>query len=65
LHHQCGRTLLGRAWRLFAAAGERRAALKFVVHFIGDLHLPLHAATRVNPDTASDDRGGTEIKVAS
>jgi hypothetical protein len=23
-------------------AGERRAALKFVVHFIGDLHQPLH-----------------------
>jgi S1/P1 Nuclease len=43
-------------------AGERRSALKFVVHFIGDLHQPLHAATRVNTDTAADDRGG-EIKV--
>jgi hypothetical protein len=45
------------------AAGERRVALKFVVHFIGDLHQPLHAATRVNPDTAADDRGGNQIKV--
>jgi hypothetical protein len=44
-------------------AGERRTALKFVVHFIGDLHQPLHAATRVNPDTATDDQGGNDIKV--
>jgi S1/P1 Nuclease len=44
-------------------AGERRPALKFVAHFIGDLHQPLHAATRVNPDTAADDRSGNEIKV--
>jgi S1/P1 Nuclease len=44
-------------------ASERRSALKFVVHFIGDLHQPLHAATRVNTDTAADDRGGNEIKV--
>ena len=36
---------------------ERRAeALKFVVHFIGDLHMPLHAGDR-------GDRGGNDVVV--
>jgi hypothetical protein len=42
---------------------DRVAALKFLVHFIGDVHQPLHATTRINPDTGTDDRGGNEIEV--
>ncbi|HET9930468.1 MAG TPA: S1/P1 nuclease, partial [Polyangiaceae bacterium] len=33
--------------------GERSEALKFLVHFVGDLHQPLHCAD-------DDDRGGNE-----
>jgi hypothetical protein len=35
---------------------ERVEALKFVVHFVGDVHQPLHANNR-------DDRGGNEFQV--
>ena len=35
---------------------ERLEALKFVVHFVGDLHQPLHASD-------NDDRGGNEVRV--
>ena len=35
---------------------ERRQALKFVVHFVGDLHQPLHAGR-------SHDRGGNDYQV--
>ena len=35
---------------------NRLEALKFIVHFVGDLHQPLHASD-------NDDRGGNEIKV--
>ena len=35
---------------------QRLEALKFVVHFIADVHQPLHASN-------NDDRGGNEIKV--
>ena len=35
---------------------ERRDALKFLVHFIGDVHQPLHASPL-------DDRGGNEFQV--
>jgi hypothetical protein len=35
---------------------ERQEALKFVVHFVGDVHQPLHACD-------DKDRGGNEVKV--
>lgn len=35
---------------------ERRQALKFVVHFIGDVHQPLHAGNR-------PDKGGNDVQV--
>jgi hypothetical protein len=35
---------------------ERLEALKFVVHFVGDVHQPLHASD-------NGDRGGNEIRV--
>jgi hypothetical protein len=36
---------------------ERADALRFIIHFIGDLHQPLHATT-------NDDRGGNCVPVA-
>jgi hypothetical protein len=39
-----------------AAIGRRQIALKFLVHFVGDLHQPLHAG-RV------DDQGGNRVAV--
>jgi nuclease S1 len=37
-------------------ARDRLEALKFVVHFVADVHQPLHAAN-------DDDRGGNDVKV--
>ena len=39
-----------------ATRDEKRAALKFVVHFVGDVHQPLHVSR-------AKDRGGNDIKV--
>ena len=39
-----------------AADASRAAALKYVVHFVGDLHQPLHASPR-------DDKGGNDYQV--
>lgn len=36
---------------------ERRDALKFVVHFVGDVHNPFHASSR-------DDKGGNDYQVS-
>ncbi|SRR6266568_1651569 len=44
-------------------SADRVAALKFLVHFIGDLHQPLHATSRIDPETGKDDRGGNEVDV--
>jgi hypothetical protein len=40
------------------APGERLLALQFLLHFVGDLHQPLHAADE-------HDRGGNEVLVTS
>ncbi len=37
-------------------AGERKEALMFLVHFVGDIHQPLHCAD-------NNDRGGNETRV--
>jgi hypothetical protein len=45
------------------SAGERLEALKFVVHFIGDIHQPLHSSDRWDPYTGKDDQGGNLVPV--
>lgn len=40
-----------------AAAADKRLALRFIVHIIGDLHQPLHAGR-------PGDRGGNDVKVS-
>jgi hypothetical protein len=39
-----------------ATKEQRAEALKFIIHFVGDLHQPLHAGDR-------GDRGGTDLEV--
>lgn len=39
-----------------ASLDDRRMALRFVVHIVGDLHQPLHVG-------GGDDRGGNDVKV--
>lgn len=36
--------------------GDKRLALRVIVHIIGDLHQPLHAG-------GGNDRGGNDVKV--
>lgn len=41
----------------------RAQALRFVIHFVGDAHQPLHCATRVSAGSAEGDRGGNEVTI--
>jgi S1/P1 Nuclease len=45
-----------RAGRTGYYAEERLGALKFILHFVGDLHQPLHSSD-------NHDQGGNEVKV--
>ncbi|HEY4529879.1 MAG TPA: S1/P1 nuclease [Luteimonas sp.] len=58
--NNCIVTQTNRVYRILADASkdkaERAMALKFVVHFVGDIHQPLHASPR-------DDKGGNEYQV--
>ena len=44
-------------------AADRLQALKFVVHFVGDIHQPLHATDRWDAYTGKDDQGGNLVPV--
>jgi hypothetical protein len=44
-------------------APERLQALKFIVHFVGDIHQPLHASDRWDAYTGKDDQGGNLVPV--
>ncbi|MEO6785305.1 MAG: S1/P1 nuclease [Chthoniobacteraceae bacterium] len=38
-------------------------ALRFIIHFVGDIHQPLHCATRVDKLHPTGDRGGNELTI--
>ena len=40
----------------------RAQALRFVIHFVGDIHQPLHCATRVRKAQRQGDQGGNLVK---
>jgi hypothetical protein len=42
---------------------QRAQALRFIIHFVGDIHQPLHCATRVSHDNEEGDRGGNLVSV--
>lgn len=42
---------------------ERAQALRFLIHFVGDVHQPLHCATKVSRENPEGDRGGNLVSV--
>jgi hypothetical protein len=40
----------------------RAQALRFIIHFVGDIHQPLHCATRVRKNQKDGDQGGNFVK---
>lgn len=39
----------------------RSYAVRLLIHYIGDVHQPLHSTNRVNADFPTGDRGGNEF----
>jgi hypothetical protein len=42
---------------------ERAQALRLIIHFVGDIHQPLHCATKVDSAHPEGDRGGNLLKI--
>lgn len=42
---------------------DRAEALRYLIHFVGDLHQPLHATSRESDDYPEGDRGGNDFKI--
>ena len=41
----------------------RAQALRFIIHFVGDIHQPLHCSTRVSAAMPDGDRGGNLVRL--
>lgn len=41
----------------------RAQALRFIIHFVGDIHQPLHCASRVSAALPTGDRGGNSVNL--
>jgi len=51
---------------LYQGLGEAdglSTALRLLIHYVGDVHQPLHASTRVNKQYPKGDRGGNDFKI--
>jgi len=42
---------------------ERADALRFLIHFVGDAHQPLHTGARETVDSPDGDKGGNDVKI--
>ena len=42
---------------------ERAEALRYLLHFVGDVHQPLHAVARDSDEHPEGDRGGNDFKI--
>jgi hypothetical protein len=46
-----------------ASDADKAMALRFIIHFVGDIHQPLHCTTRVTSGLPEGDRGGNDFIV--
>jgi hypothetical protein len=44
---------------------ERSEALRFLIHFVGDIHQPLHATSRETDDRPKGDQGGNAFRIVA
>lgn len=58
---QCIRTLRSAK----APDAEKARSLRFLLHFVGDAHQPLHCTTRVTAAHPTGDRGGNDFLVSA
>jgi hypothetical protein len=67
-HGDCVIAEIARAEQVLGDTSQSKAdraeALKFLVHFVGDMHQPLHCIERKDPATGNGDAGGNAVHVA-
>lgn len=44
---------------------ERSEALRFIIHFVGDIHQPLHATARDSDEHPDGDKGGNSFRITA
>jgi len=58
-------TIMSHVWNQGTEADGLSTAMRLMIHYIGDVHQPLHATARVDDEFPTGDRGGNSFSLAS
>jgi len=59
------KTLMDHVYHDGTEADALSTAMRFLIHYTGDVHQPLHATARVNSEFPAGDRGGNSFHLTS
>ena len=55
------KTIMSHTYKVHDDATVRSWGMRFLIHYTGDVHQPLHATSRVNHEYTKGDRGGNDF----
>ena len=56
---------MNNTYKVHTEETGKSMAMRLLIHYVGDIHQPLHASSRVNNDYPAGDRGGNSFKLPS
>lgn len=56
-------TIMNHTYKVHTEETGKSMAMRLLIHYVGDLHQPLHCASAVNDDFPKGDRGGNSFKL--
>jgi len=59
------KTIMSHVWHDGTEADALSSAMRFLIHYTGDVHQPLHATARVDDEFPAGDRGGNSFHLTS
>merc|ERR1712194_990437 len=52
------KTIMSHTYKIHTEEEGASTAMRLLIHYVGDIHQPLHATSRVNHEYTSGDKGG-------
>jgi len=52
---------MNHGWASHTEQDDLSTAMRLLIHYVGDVHQPLHGTSRVNHDYEAGDRGGNNV----
>ena len=56
-------TIMDHTYKIHTEETAASMAMRLLIHYVGDIHQPLHASSRINDEFPAGDRGGNSFKL--